>query len=73
MEDLRKDKKEKVSSASIYTEHLPRKNFFKSKKFLFTVLGITGVVLLAMFPSEIGGAIGDWVYNFYTGLTKNFK
>jgi hypothetical protein len=82
MEDLRNDEQIKKdeknwskNSVQTFTGHLPTiwqiiKIFFM-KTFKVWV-GVVLIILTLMYPNEIGSFIGNWTYEFWTGLTNKF-
>lgn len=47
----------------------------KSREFALHYYLLMGlfIFLIATYPLEIGTFIGDWVFYFWSGITKNFK
>ncbi len=86
MEDLRDEKKKNkeegkkpstttsekwvIINAVLFKIYTRTLFVFKTYKYFWIAIGI---ILLALFPIEIGLFIGDWSFFFWTGLIKNFK
>jgi hypothetical protein len=80
MDDLRENK-DSVPFKNIITKnkHVTFFSFgdesinMNVKKWVLIISICAAIGLLLYYPYEIGEIIGNWVYNFVTGLTKNFK
>jgi hypothetical protein len=82
MDDLRAEKKKKIEEGGIEEKKpfLLRQEdklskFYKSvgfyiKKYKYLVIGAV-VLSIGIFPSEIGGFIGNWWKEFFCGVIKN--
>ena len=82
MEDLRPQEdinKESLSNTeqAYYYPTLKMKILELYVKYKKRAMKLVLISLISFFvlkyPTEIGTFIGDWSFNFYTSLTKNFK
>jgi hypothetical protein len=83
MEDLRNEEQIKKDEKSLtkrsihtFTGHIPTIwqiiKLLTIKYFKYIVL-VSVVVAILAYPSEIGTFIGNWSYDFWTGLTAKFN
>lgn len=74
MEDLRDNNKkiiEEGKGKKTFTDK--NSNFLFIKKYYKLILIFIGVIMLLLFPNEIGYFIGHWIVEFRDGLMNNFK
>jgi len=82
MEDLRDIKNKQTDNnnlegrdVSTYLGHIPTlwDNIWSIKYLLLKIIFIgTFSVCLVLYPNEIGTMVGNWVYDFYSGLVNKF-
>ena len=75
-EDIKKDEKNwSRNSIQTFTSHIPTIwmiiKIFVKKTFKYFLLGAIIIAILA-YPNEVGTFIGDWSFDFWSGLTNKF-
>jgi len=80
MEDLRKKDKSITESftkenrnITIFKGLKSTASNLKFKNILIIILILFFLVMFILYPNEIGNFIGQWIFDFYSGLVEPFK